>query len=113
MHAYLSGERDEMVFTQAGYVDIPYDYHFIVIFRKDSIIDDIFKTGLLSFAFELGRAIHQLIFLHTLSSSTSALVHIVLVFLKVLHDLDLLRCILVLFEQLQPSSFPSSVVLPR
>jgi hypothetical protein len=40
--AHFAGERDEMVLAQTGDLNIPDKNHFIVIFGKHSIVDDVY-----------------------------------------------------------------------
>ena len=52
----LAGERDQMVFAEAGDVDVANQDHFVMVFRKDSIIDHVWRGSNLPFSlFLLGR----------------------------------------------------------
>ena len=38
---YPASKRDKMMFAQAKNVDISDDHHLVVVFGKDSIVDDL------------------------------------------------------------------------
>jgi hypothetical protein len=40
-HTCLAGEWHHMVLTEAKYVDIAYNHHFIVVLFEHSVVDDI------------------------------------------------------------------------
>lgn len=42
----LALEGDEVVFAEGGDLDVPYNDHFVVVFVKDCVCDDVWREGI-------------------------------------------------------------------